>query len=292
MGNLKGDGFHCGHADALDAGSGEALGERVGDIGFAMDDKERGLGLQCGGEEADQLIPVGVGAEAVDGADLAANIVPAIEDADAILAILKSAAEGIGRGPADEDQLVIGAFHAEFEVMKDSAELAGGAGGDDDAGAGDGVDCLALLHAGCKGNASKAEEVFAGDHGTGLLVEVLREIFVDSADLHTHGAVHENRECGDFVFVDEFLDVPEDGLGSADGEGGDEQSTAVFDAGLHRFEKLLFDAFHGCVGFVAIGAFSENQVGREGDGGGVVEDGGVVSADIRCEQKRTGGWIG
>lgn len=291
MRGLKRDRLHGRHADPMNAGFRQTLCKGVGDTGLAMNDKKCGLWAQGGGEETDQLVSIGVGAQAVDGADLATDIVPAVEDAGAVLAILQATAKGVGRGPADEDQQVVGAFHAEFEVMKDAAELAGGAGGDDNAGAGDGVDRLALLHAGGEGDAGQAKEVFAGDHGGGLLVEILRKIFVNAADLHAHGAVDEDGNRRDFIFVDEFLDVPEDGLGTADGEGGDEKSAAVFHAELDGIEELLFDAIHGGVGFVAVGAFGEDQVGQDGDGGWIVEDGGVVSADIGGEQKGTGGGL-
>src|SRR5205823_9895241 len=167
-------------------------------------------------------------------------------------------AEGLRGDPADEDDYVIGALDAVGEVVEDAPKFAGGAGGDDDAGAALRVDVFALLGAGGEGDARETEEILLADELIGLVIVLFAELAVDAADLDAHWAVHEHGDGGNQFLRDELLHVPEHRLRAPDGERWDEQAAALGDAPGDGVEQLRLDGGDGAVGIVAVGAVGDD----------------------------------
>ena len=119
--------------------------EAFGLFDFAVNDPGSGLFPDRGAEKSQQFVAAGVGAEAVDRADFAFHVVPAIENAHALRALLQTTAEGLRGNIAAEDDEIVDLLHTLGEVVENSAEFARRAGSDDDARAGLGIDLLALL---------------------------------------------------------------------------------------------------------------------------------------------------
>lgn len=221
----------------------------------------------------------------MDGADLAAYVVPAIEDAHAFCAVLQSAAQRVGWSEAYEKDEVFFAFYADFQVVEDSAEFAGGAAGDDDARACLAVDFSAVVGAAGEGDVGEAKEIFRADHGGSLCVVVFAELGVGFSGLHAHGAIDKDGDLRHLSAGDELLHVPEDGLCAADGEGGNQQAASVVDALFHGGKQLRADFAHWGMFGVPVGAFGDDQIDRRGEQFGIADDGRVVAANVGGKEK-------
>lgn len=258
-----------------------------------MDDIGGGFAGEGGFEEGEHFVTVGVCGEAVEGVDGAAEVVEAVEDAEAGGACggLDAAAECVGGCPADEDDGVVGVFDGAFEVVEDAAELAGGAGGDDDGGAGVAVDGAGLFCGDGEGDMGEAEEVAGvavADGRAGFLVEGVGVALVDPGDFGAHGGIDEEGDFGDVFVLDEALDVPEEGLGASDGEGGEDHAAAAGDGGAEDLKELGADLPHRGVPGEGVGAFGDDVVERAVEGGRVAEDGGGVASDVGGEEEAAG----
>ena len=98
-----------------------------------------------GSKKSEKFVAARMGAQPVDCADLTVHVVPAIEDAHALRAFLKAAAQRSRRNVAAEDHDVVGTLDALNEMMQNPAEFARWAGGDDDAWAGLRIDFFTVL---------------------------------------------------------------------------------------------------------------------------------------------------
>ncbi len=158
-------------------------------------------------------------------------------------------------------------------------------GGDDDARPPDVVQGLRLLRAPRERELRRPERLHAGGEETGhLVVLVLAVREVDRRRVHRHGRVHEDRYGRDLALPLELPDGEQELLGSADGEGGDEERALRPD---HR-PDLVPERLRGParrVVLAPVGALHEEEVVPGGrGGGGVGEDGRAVAAEVAAEE--------
>ncbi len=122
-------------------------------------------------------------------------------------------------------------------------------------------------------------EIAFANELTGFLVEELSVLAVDLDGFDGHGAIEKDGDGRDGPIADELGEVIEDLLGTADGEGGDEDAFAGVDGIFEDFEEFDEGLIERAVVAVAVGGFEEDEVGG-GKRSGVAEHGSVEGAYI------------
>jgi hypothetical protein len=125
------------------------------------------------GAEFQQFVAVGVGAQSVDGADLALGFVPLVEDAARAAGRLQAAAERAGGVQPTKMIMSFSRSTELLQVVQDAAELARRARRDDHARAALAVDAPCSAARCSRTSRAQAEEILVADHALGLLVVVV-----------------------------------------------------------------------------------------------------------------------
>jgi len=107
-------------------------------------------------------------------------------------------------------------------------------------------------------------------------------VTIDGGDLLGEGGIDVDGDAGEIAVVVEFVQEEEDGLGSTEAEGGDEESAlALGGFGDDAFQGAL-DVLGGGMNAIAIGAFGDEYVAA-GDEFGVAEEGHVATPEVAGE---------
>jgi hypothetical protein len=239
--------------------------------------------LESGGDGADpfdEFALVGVAAEVVEDEDSGIEVEHFAEDADLRLVVNELAAEGVGGLIAGDDDEVARVFDSVAEVMEDAAAFGHSAAGDDDEGAGLGVEGFAFVHGADVGEVLEAEGVAAvfGEL-RGFAIVLVGVLAIDVGDVERERAVNINGDLRELAFGEEFVEEQNDVLGAADGEGGDDDVSALGDGVRDGFAEAFFRVFNGTMLAVAVGAFDDEVVGG-GSRVRIFEDGNVFAAEV------------
>ena len=275
-------------AQALDA-----LGEVGSHLPVAVDHEDvLGLGGLHVLDPGQQVIPVGVGGEALEVHDLRPDGDLLAEELHALGPVQQSTAQGALALVADEDNGAVRPPEVVLQVVADAARVAHAGSGDDDLGGGIQVQSLGLLAGLRHPEVGKVEHMGAVLH---QLQSVLVEIAVkvpgeDSGGLLGQGRVNVDGEIRVGLHESPVLDLPdkvEELLGAAHGEGGDDDVSAPAEGLVNDLRQVVGIAPDLGVVAVAVGGLHDDVV-RPGDGAGVPNDGLVHVADVAGEDQALG----
>lgn len=275
----------CGVHAFGDEDLGEALGAEGGLVGeggvhFAVDEVgARGLGAE-GGDELEEFGFVGVAGEAINFFDMGAEWDLFAEDGDLVPVILNFAAQrGLGLVAGEEDG-VARVADLVFEVMEDAAAFAHAAGGDDDPWAGACIEVAAFIAGLDVGEIGKIEGL---GEGAGFIIHEHGKVAEDFCEVVGERGVDEDGEgIGNFLLQTKLVQCVYERLCAAEGECGDHEDAVAGDGVVDDAGEGFGDLGHGLVGFAAVGAFGDQQIGS-GEGLGIFEHGAVGAADIAAE---------
>ena len=231
-----------------------------------------------------EFVLIGVAGEGIHCGDTGADIVGFAEDVHRVFARADLGAQGMLGAVADEEHESAGFADVILQVMPHTASLTHAGGADDDGrflefiqlhGLGHLTDVSEVLHA--EGVGLFPEEII------GLLVEAFRVETVDLRGVHAERAVHKDGDARQLAFFRELVQGEDDVLGTAYGEGGDDDLALLLDGVFDEFQDFVIAARFGHVTAIAVGAFDLEEV-HVFHRFGITQDIVIPSANIAGEE--------
>ena len=270
-----------GGGDFLDTVLEEQVGHCGNFLGFAMDGEGGADIVLDFVDPIGEAFAVGVSGEGVDDFDACAKGRFFAEDFDGLTFFDDASAEGIFRLEAADEDDVIGVGDGVFEMVEDASAFAHAAGGDDDHGAWHIVEGHRLFWRADELHAGEDEGVFTlGEHVAGFIVIDFAMRGIDLSGLAGEGGVDKDFDFArHFSAGLEFVQVVDDLLGAADGEGGDDEFGIVAVDEFEIFFEAEFDVIGRGMILVGVSGFDDEDVGA-GRVFVVAQDGLVGLAEV------------
>ena len=246
-----------------------------------------GLGLLEMADPVQQMVVVGVGAEALEIHHLGPDGHVLAEQLHGGSPVQQGPAQGARRLEAHEHHGAVRPPQVILQMVADAARVAHAGGGDDDLGGVVLVQGLGLVHGLRQVQAREVEHMGAVLHQLqSVLVQIAPQIAAENGGgalgqgtVHVHGEI---RHGGHQALILDLPDEIQQLLGAAHGKGGNHHVAALAQGLVDDLGQLAGIAPHLGVVAVAIGALHDHIV-RPGEELGVPDDGLVHVADIAGE---------
>lgn len=261
------------------------LGKHRRHLPVAVDHENMlGLGLLEMADPVQQMVVVGVGAEALEIHHLGPDRHVLAEQLHGGHPVQQGPAQGARGLEAHEHHGTVRPPQVILQMVADAARVAHTGGGDDDLGGVVLVQGLGLVHGLRQMQAREVEHMGAVLHQLqSVLVQIAPQIAAENGGgafgqgtVHVHGEI---RHGGHQALILDLPDEIQQLLGAAHGKGGNHHVAALAQSLVDDLGQLAGIAPHLCVVAVTVGALHDHIV-RPGEELGVPDDGLVHVADI------------